>query len=165
MGRRRENDSSHEAKLGELGRAFATALLAADEVGAEIAIREALDAKLSSAEIDDENIVPALWYVGQREAGYDVVLLGADVPPSELARAAGRLEADVICLSSTMPGGGDQVLVAIHDVQALRPAAGFVVGGRGIASRVRPQPGIEVCPRVSDVVEAVDAVVKRAGMN
>jgi methanogenic corrinoid protein MtbC1 len=211
MGQRRENDASHEARLGELGRAFATALLAADEVAAEIAIREAIDARLSTAEIDDEIIAPALWYVGElwergeisvadehiateicvrvlalqrearrlaesrarhrvllaaavgelhvvalrmidqllREAGYHVVMLGADVPARELAVAAARLEVDVICLSATMPGGGDQVLIAIHDVQRARPAAGFVVGGRGLASRVRSQPGIEVCARVS----------------
>ena len=88
MGRRGENDSpdSREAKVSELGATFATALLAGDEVAAEIAIRDAIDARLSSAEIDD-------------------------------------------------------------------------------ASRVRARPGVEVCRRVSEAVEAVDALVKRAEMN
>ena len=45
------------------------------------------------------------------------------------------------------------------------PRAGFVVGGRGVAQRIRPRPGIEVCARVSEVVEAVDAVVKRSSLN
>jgi hypothetical protein len=67
-------------------------------------------------------------------------------------------------MSSTMRGGGDDVLVAMHEIQRARPAAGFVVGGRGLA-RVRPRPGIAVCGRVSEVVEAVDAIVKRAEMN
>lgn len=229
MGRRRENDSpdSREAKVSELGAAFATALLAGDEVAAEIATREAIDARLSTAEIDDELIAPALWYVGElwergeisvadehlateiclrvlalqresqrvargrgdhrvslatpagelhvvalrmignllREAGYQVVMLGPDVPAEALAAAAGRLEADVSCMSSTMPGGGDRVLVAIDEVQLERPAALFVVGGRGLASRVRALPGVEVCRRVSEAVEAVDALVKRAEMN
>ena len=62
MGHRQENDSpeSHEAKVSELGHAYAAALLRGDEIGAEIAVREAMEAKLSTAEIDDEIIAPAL---------------------------------------------------------------------------------------------------------
>jgi len=40
-----------------------------------------------------------------------------------------------------------------------------VLGGSGVSRRLRPQPGIEICRRVSDVVEAVDAMVKRADVN
>src|SRR3954454_13043050 len=50
--------------VAKLGRTYAAALLIGDEVAAEIAIREAMEAKLSSAEIDDEIIAPALWLVG-----------------------------------------------------------------------------------------------------
>jgi methanogenic corrinoid protein MtbC1 len=229
MGPRRENDSAnaHEARIGEFGRAYAAALLSGDEVAAEITIREAMEAELDTAVIDDEIIAPALWLVGElwergeitvadehlateisirvlalqreaqrvfasrgdhrvmlaavegelhvvalrmianlvRSAGYDVVMLGADVPARALAASARRHEPDVICLSSTMPGGGDQVLIAIHEVQQLRPSAGFVVGGRGLTSRLRPRPRVEVCLRVGEVVEAVDALVKRGDMN
>ena len=64
---RRENDSleSHEAKVSELSRAYAGALLRGDEIEAEVAVREAMAAKLSTAEIDDEIIAPALWLVGE----------------------------------------------------------------------------------------------------
>ena len=220
-------DSSHEAKIDNYGRAYAAALLAGDEVAAEIVIREAIAADLSMAAIDDEIIAPALWLVGDlwergeisiadehlateislrvlalerearrmqrarrdhrvmlaapaaelhvmalrmaadllRDAGYDVVMLGADVPPPALAASANRHRPHVICLSSTMPGGGDQVLVSIHEVQKTWPAAGFVVGGRGLTSRVRTRPGIEVCQRLSDAVDAVDALVKHAAAN
>jgi B12 binding domain len=48
-----------------LARTYAAALVAGDEVAPEIAIREAFDANLSAAEIDDEIIAPALWLVGQ----------------------------------------------------------------------------------------------------
>ena len=68
-----------------------------------------------------------------REAGYDVLMLGAEVPPRDLAAAAARYEPDVICLSATMPGATDRVLVAIDEVQETRPGAAFVVGG--------PRPG------------------------
>ena len=63
---RPENESRevHQAKVAELGRAYAEALLPRDEVAAEIAIREAMEAGLNTAEIDDEIIAPALWLVG-----------------------------------------------------------------------------------------------------
>ena len=226
MSHPRENDSA-EARISEFGRAFAVALLAGDEVAAEIVIREAMDAKLSMAEIDDEIIAPALWLVGDlwergdisiadehlateislrvlalerearrvakarsqhrvllaapagelhvvalrmtsdllREAGFDVMMLGADVPPHALAASAGRHRPNVICLSSTMPGGGDQVLISIHEAQKAWPGAGYVIGGRALTSRLRALPGISVCERVTEAVETVDAMARRAGMN
>jgi len=229
MSHRRENDSAdaHEARISEFGRAYAAALLSGDEVAAEIVIREAMEAKLGQAVIDDEIIAPALWLVGElwergeitvadehlateisirvlalqreaqrlaetrrdhrimlaavegelhvvalrmisnllRSAGYDVVMLGADVPARALAASARRHGPDVVCLSSTMPGGGDQVLIAIHEVQRQAPSAGFVIGGRGLTSRLRSLPRVETCMRVGEVVEAVDALVKRGDMN
>src|SRR5918997_2682593 len=156
-----------------LGRAYAQAILSGDEVAAEIAIREAMEASLTTAEIDDEIIAPALWFVGElwergqitvadehlateismrvlalqrealrldltragyrvllaapagerhvvalgmvgnllRDAGYGVVMLGGDVPEHALAASARRHQPAVICLSATMPGGGDKLLV------------------------------------------------------
>lgn len=224
MNQRRENG---ESAIGKLGRVYAEAIISGDEVAAEIAIREAIDAKLTTAEIDHEIIAPALWYVGelwqrgeisvadehlateislrvlalQREArrvahqragyrvllatpagelhvvalrmidnllvdaGYDVVMLGSDVPALALASSARRHEPDVICLSATMPGGGDKLLISIHEAQRVRPSTLFVIGGRSVSSRVRGRPGVEVCRRVTEVVEAVDALVKRAEQN
>jgi hypothetical protein len=68
-------------------------------------------------------------------------------------------------MSSTMPGGGDQLLVSMHEVQQAWPRAGFVLGGRSLTSRLRAVPGVEICERVTDAVEAVDALVKRAATN
>jgi len=223
----RPPNDSHEAKLDELGRAYAAALLAGDEVAAELVIRNAMDAKLPAADIDEEIITPALWLVGElwergeisvadehlateisirvlalqreaqrlaqgrlehlvmlaapageqhvvalrmvanllRDAGYGAVMLGADVPPAALARSASRHRPDVICLTGTMPGAGDQMLMAIHEVQELWPRARFVVGGRGLTSRLRAHTGIGVCERVSEAVSAVDALLKRADLN
>jgi MerR family transcriptional regulator, light-induced transcriptional regulator len=226
---RPENDSreSQEAKISAAAGAYAAALIAGDEVAAEIAIREAMDAHLSSEVIDDEIIAPALWLVGElwergeitvadehiateisirvlalqrevqrvaqargghrvmlaapagelhvvalrmvatllREAGYGVVMLGADVPADALGAAARRLEPDVICLSSTMPEGADELFGAIAAVQQKWPSARFIVGGRGLTPRIQSQSILSVCARVSEVVEAVDAMVKRAGLN
>ena len=67
MGHGPENESreAYEAKVSALGRAYVDALLSGDQVAAEIAIREAMDAGLGTAQIDDEIIAPALWHVGE----------------------------------------------------------------------------------------------------
>src|SRR3954463_9863636 len=67
MADRPGNDSreSRERRVGELARAYAAALLTADEVAADIAIRRAIEAGLSAAEVDEEIIAPALWLVGE----------------------------------------------------------------------------------------------------
>jgi hypothetical protein len=67
MGHHRPENGSpeaHEARLIALSRAYLAALLAGDEVPAEVAIREAMDAGLGTPEIDDEIIAPALWLIG-----------------------------------------------------------------------------------------------------
>src|SRR5262245_61082378 len=210
MSDRRENDASRSQEVARLYEAFLAAILAGDEVAAEVTIREAMDTGLATGRIDDAIIAPALWVVGElweqgeitvaeehlateicarvlalqretmrvvrsraghrvmlatpsgelhvialrmvanllREAGYVVVMLGADVPADALAHAAARHKADVVCMSSTMPGGGDRLLLAMREVQQTRPQATFVVGGRGLTSRVRGWPGIEICERV-----------------
>jgi methanogenic corrinoid protein MtbC1 len=224
MADRPENDAKDVAPFSD---AYVMALLAGDEVAAEITIREAIEASFTIAEIDHSIIAPAMWLIGElwekgeisvaeehlaseitvrvlalqreagriardrgahrvmlaapagelhvialrmvanllREAGYDVLMLGADVPPEALARAAGRHRAEVVVLSTTMPGGADQVLIAMYEVQQERPEAMFLLGGQGLTSRVRPGAGVQICERVSDAVEAADALVKRAALN
>jgi MerR family transcriptional regulator, light-induced transcriptional regulator len=225
----RENESRElrASRVGEFERAFAAALIAGDEVAAETTIREAMDAGITTAEIDEKIITPALWLMGelwergeisvadehlateiamrvlalQREAervaearrahrvmlatpagerhvvalrmvsnllsgaGYWIVMLGADVPAEALVASVLRHRPDVICMSATMPMVSGQVLESIAQVQAAWPRAQFVIGGRGLSSQLRSQAGIGICQRVSDVVEAVDARVKRAELN
>jgi methanogenic corrinoid protein MtbC1 len=220
-------DTDPERLLDDLGRAYAKALLAGDEVGAEMAVRDAMDARLTTAQIDDEIIAPALWLVGRlwargeisvadehlateislrvlalqreatrtveerrsrkallaapagelhtvalqmisnllRDAGYTVLMLGPDVPPDALAEAACRHEPEVICMTATMPDASDRVAIAIREIERGWKGAGYVVGGSGLSARLRPRPGIHVCRRVSEVVDAADAIVKRADLN
>ena len=216
-----------EQLLDELARAYARALLEGDEVAAELAVRNAIDARLSTAQIDDEIIAPALWLIGHlwargeisvadehlateislrvlalrreavrtargragrkallaapagelhtvalqmtsnllRDAGYTVLMLGADVPAGALAEAACRHEPVVICMTATMPDVSDRVMLSIHEVERGWTGAGYVLGGRGLSVRLRQRPGIHVCRRVSEAVEAADAVLKRAELN
>jgi hypothetical protein len=60
---------------------------------------------------------------------------------------------------------GDEVAATMDAVQREWPRAGFVIGGRAVASRARSRPGVDVCDRVSEAVEAVDAMVQRADQN
>jgi len=220
-------DTDPEQLLAELGRAYATALLAGDEVGAEMAVRDAMDARCSTAQIDDEIIAPALWLVGRlwargeisvadehlatqislrvlalqreitrtvqdrsgrkamlaapageqhtvalqmianllRDAGYTALMLGPDVPSDAIAEAACRHEPEVICLTATMPGASDRVTIAIREIERGWKGAGYVVGGSGLSARLRPRPGLHICTRVSEAVDAADAIVKRAELN
>ncbi len=224
-----ENESRElrASRVGEFERAFAAALIAGDEGAAETTIREAMEAGITSAEIDESIITPALWLMGelwerreisvadehlateismrvlalQREAervaqgrrghrvmlatpagerhivalrmvsnllsgaGYWIVMLGADVPPDALVASVLRHRPDVICMSATMPALSGRVVDSIAQVQAAWPTAQFVIGGRGLSSQLRSQAGIGICHRVSEVVEAVDARVKRAELN
>ena len=224
MGTGPENHSreAQQARITELGRAYADALLSADEAAAEIAIREAMDAGLNTAQIDDEIIAPALWRVGDlwergeisvadehlateitnrllalqreaqrvehrvvlaapageqhmvalrmvdnllRNAGYDVAMLGSDVPGEALITMVRRRPPAVVCLTATMADPAGEMLETIGALQRRWPAMGFVIGGSGLTSRVQSRPGIDVCRRVSDAVEAVDAMVKGASRN
>ena len=229
MGTGPENHSreAQQARITELGRAYADALLSADEAAAEIAIREAMDAGLDTARIDDEIIAPALWRIGDlwergeisvadehiateisirvlalqreaqrvaqtrgehrivlaapageqhivalrmvdnllRNAGYDVAMLGSDVPGEDLITLMDRRPPAVICLTSTMAGPAGEMLATIDALQRRWPAIGVVIGGGGLISRVHSRPGIDVCRRVSDAVEAVDAMVKGGSRN
>ena len=224
MGR---SGQDREQVLAQLGQAYARALLEGDEIAAELTIREAIDARLTTAQIDDEIIAPALWLVGRlwargdisiadehlatnislrvlalqreatrtaharkgstallaapegemhtvalqmisnllRDAGYTVLMLGPDVPIGALAESAARHEPQVVCMTATMPDASDRLMIAVHEIERSWAGAGYVLGGRGLSRRLRPMPGIHVCERVSDVVDAADALVKRAGLN
>lgn len=229
MGQRPENHSQYpdDAKVAELAGAYADALIAGDEIAAEIAIREAMDADLGTAEIDERVIAPGLWLIGElwergqisiaeehlateitvrvlalqreaqrvayaradhrvmlatvpgelhvvalrmvenlvRGAGYHVVMLGADVPAPTLAVAARQHQVDVLCLSSTMPGRRDEMLAVIDEVRQVWPEAAFVLGGRGLTIEDQMRPQVHLCHGVTGATEAVDALIKHAGLN
>jgi MerR family transcriptional regulator, light-induced transcriptional regulator len=100
-----------------------------------------------------------------RAAGYHVLALGAEVPAQSLVAVADRHGVDVICLSSTLPGRANDTLRMIDDVRRGRPSAQFVIGGRGLKVDAQLRHDLHACERVSEAVEAVDAVLQRARLN
>jgi MerR family transcriptional regulator, light-induced transcriptional regulator len=65
MGHQENSRERRAARISELAGAYVAAILAGDEVAAEIAIREAMEENLDAGEIYDEVIAPALWRVGR----------------------------------------------------------------------------------------------------
>jgi methanogenic corrinoid protein MtbC1 len=100
-----------------------------------------------------------------RDAGYDVVMLGPDVPIDALAEFARRGRPGAVCLSATMPVAFDDIDLLVRTVHDTRPSSGFVVGGRGFGGRLPSHLGLEFCDRVTEVVDTVDAIVQRARLN
>jgi len=208
-------------------RAYADALLAGNAGAAEIVIRDAIDAGLDEATIDDRVIAPALVLVGdlwadgrisvadehlatsisirvmtlQREAfrvardrssrrvllagaqgehhvvglemagsvilhaGYDVCLLGADVPVAAIGAAVTRHRPAVVGFTTASSVSSVYLPAAVDAVRRVAPDVGIVLGGRGVDEGLTAVGDITICRHVADAVAQVDALVKRAGRN
>jgi MerR family transcriptional regulator, light-induced transcriptional regulator len=223
-------DETHERDprlAAELQRAYADALLAGDHIGAERVVRDAIEAGLGEAVIDDQVIRPSLVMVGdlwaegritvadehlataisvrvvmlQREAfrvarrrvsrrvllagvegerhvvglemaasvilhaGYDVLMLGADLPVAEVAAAVERHRPAVVGFTTASAVTAVNLPGAIEAVRGVSGDIGILVGGRGVGEETVGGPDVAVCLHVADAVERVDALVMRAGHN
>jgi methanogenic corrinoid protein MtbC1 len=214
-------------RAAEFERAYADALLSGVPRAAEAVIREAIEAGLGEALIDDHVIRPALRLVGdlwadgritiaeehlatsisirvltlQREAfrlarqraahrvllagaqgeqhvvglemagslivhaGYDVRLFGADLPVGEIAAAVRTHRPAVVGFTTATFLTAVHLPASLDLVQRISPDTGMVVGGRGVDDRWAANWPVVVCHHVTDAVEHVDALVKRAGRN
>jgi methanogenic corrinoid protein MtbC1 len=215
------------ALAAEFQRAYADALLRGEPRAAEAVIREAIEADLGEALIDDHVIRPALVLVGdlwadgritiaeehlatsisrrvlmlQREAfrvvrqrssqrvvlagaqgehhvvglemaasvilhaGYDVRMLGADLPVVELASVLDGHRPAVVGLTVATPVSAANLPAAFDAVRSISPDTGILVGGRAVDDRSAAAWDVVVCRHVSDAVAQVDALVKRARGN
>jgi len=213
--------------VAELQRAYADALLSGEPAAAEAVIRDAIEAGLDEATIDDRVIAPALVLVGdlwaagrisvadehlatsisiramalQREAfrvarerashrvllaavqgerhvvglemaasvmlhaGYDVRMLGPDVPVAAIGPAVARHGPAVVGFTTTTSISAVNVPAACDAVRRADPDAGIVMGGRGVDAGLAALPDVVVCAHVADAVAQVDALVRRAGRN
>ena len=98
-------------------------------------------------------------------AGYDVLMLGADLPVSELAAAVARHRPVVIGFTAATARSASNLPAAFEAVRRVSPEMGIVVGGRAVDDRLAAVGGVVVCRHVSDAVQDVDALVKRARTN
>ena len=222
-----ETDERELRLAAELQRAYADALLAGDPRAAERVIREAIEARLGEALIDDQVIRPALVLVGdlwadgslsvadehlataisirvvmlQREAfrvarrrassrvllagaqgerhvvglemaasvllhaGYDVRMLGADLPVADVAAAVERHRPTVVGFTTATALTAVNLPKAFDAVRSASGGIGILVGGQGVGARPIATADVAVCRHVADAVEHVDALVMRAERN
>jgi MerR family transcriptional regulator, light-induced transcriptional regulator len=98
-------------------------------------------------------------------AGFDVRMLGPDLPVHALLSAIGRHEPMVVGLSATMPVSAARLREAVETVAAAAPRTGIVVGGAAVDSRFELLPGIAICRHVTDLVGQLEGLVQRAATN
>ena len=139
-------------------------LVLAHDVTAVAADRPGQLAMLAGAE--GEHHVMALEMAGKllESAGYEVLSLGADVPTSALPDVIADLGPALVGMSATMPEAGERLPAAIDAISEVADV-GFILGGAAVPRALGARPGVVVEGSVAAVVEAADALVRRAGLN
>ena len=206
---------------------FTAALVAGDPRAAERVAREAIDAGLDQATIDEGIVAPAmrrigdLWHRGeitvadehlatdisyrvlalQREAfrvaerrahepvmlaavegeqhvlglemagsllehaGFDVRMLGADLPIESLEAIVERHRPVVFGFTVTMPAARELLPLAIDEVRRASPSIGVIVGGQGLPEDLYVTDWLATVRGVTTVVAEVDALLHRPSLN
>jgi methanogenic corrinoid protein MtbC1 len=98
-------------------------------------------------------------------AGYDVRLLGSDVPPEALGASVRRHEPDVVGLSVTLPEPTDRLARALQAIAAVDPTVPVMVGGQGVPPGTAAAEHVMVSRNVAEVVDLVDALVHHPWSN
>ncbi len=145
---------------------IATQVLALAHEVAELSARRAKH-RVMLAAAEGEYHVIALDMAAKllESAGYEVLTLGADVPTNALADIVADHDPALFVLSATMPEAGERVPAAIDAVTAAGGDIGLILGGVSIPRSLVVGPRVVVEPTVAGVVEAADALVRRAGLN
>ena len=98
-------------------------------------------------------------------AGYETRLLGADVPLTDIAVSVTRHAADIVAMTATMANSVERVDAALDYLRAVHPGIAVLLGGRAITFELGAAWSASVCPDVSSVVEAADALTYHAPLN
>ena len=97
--------------------------------------------------------------------GYEVLMLGPDVPLQSLAPAVRRHRPAIVGLSATLATTASVLPAAIYEIRAADPAVGLLIGGPAASLRMQDTPGTSVCTHVTDAVELADALAQHATLN
>ena len=98
-------------------------------------------------------------------AGFDVRMLGADVPNDAVAAAVVRHGASVLGLTASTPAGAVQAQRAIALARRSHVSLGVVIGGAAAEHARHLGPATDVCLHVGEAVEVVEALAQRAMLN
>ena len=119
------------------------------------------------AAVEDERHVVGLEMAASAllHAGFDVRMLGADVPSDAIAAAVVRTRPQVLGLTATTRGTAPRARRAIELARRGDPSLAVVIGGAAAEHAADQDPGTALCTNVGDAVEIVDALAQRAGLN
>jgi methanogenic corrinoid protein MtbC1 len=98
-------------------------------------------------------------------AGYDVLMLGADVPTSALPAIVSDHAPALFVLSATMPEAGERVPAAVEAVMGAGTGVGLILGGASVPRGPAFGPRVVVERSVAGVVDAADGLLHRSGLN
>lgn len=97
--------------------------------------------------------------------GYEVQMLGADLPVDALTSAVERHRPSLVGLSATLAATAKVLPAAVYAVRAADPNVGVIIGGPAASLRMETTPGIAVCTHVTDAIALADGIVQRAALN
>jgi methanogenic corrinoid protein MtbC1 len=123
--------------------------------------------RIMLAAMEGEQHVVGLQMAGNllAQAGYDVRLLGADLPVEALAVIIERHRPRVFGLTATMPDPGALVHLAVDEMRRADPELGIVLGGQGVPAPLIGQESLVVTRSVSGILETVDSLIRRPSRN
>jgi methanogenic corrinoid protein MtbC1 len=98
-------------------------------------------------------------------AGYDVRLMGADLPVAQLDAAMMTHDPAVVGFTTATSLTSVNLPRAFETVRARKPDVSILVGGRGVDPRWAMGHGVVICEHVADAVAHADALVQRAPHN
>ena len=130
-------------------------------------VRRRSDHRVMLAALQGEHHVMALQMAGDllEDAGYDVVMLGPDVPTASLREIVEEHKPQVVAVSVTMPTAAAQLPGALIAVTDASPTTGVIVGGKGGRPRLTDPHDVTFTGTVVDVVDLADALVRRPELN
>lgn len=130
-------------------------------------VRRRADHRAMLTAVEGEHHIVALQMVADllEEAGYDVVMLGPDVPSDALEDIVVEHRPQLVALTATMSTAAVQLPRAIDAACACDPPAAVLVGGGVRPARLPEPPGITFADSVVDAVEIADRLVRRPGLN
>ena len=98
-------------------------------------------------------------------AGFDVRMLGPDVPTEDLASTVARTGASVLGLTASRPETAMRAQRAVALARQFDTSLGVVIGGAAADHARHLGPATAVCTHVGDAVEVVEALAQRAMLN